>query len=300
MWEKQGLTNRLRDAEDRLRDLTERHHAVVDKSVSGIITIDANGVIESANPAIEIIFGYPALSLIGKSISILMTEAEAALHDAGFARYLAGVSAKMIGPVIEVNGRRADGEVFPLQISVSEFAQDKRRMFSGVINDISQQRQAKRLLAATVQNMTDDFIIYDADDRIIFCNDTMRELHPSMADMLVLGKSFSEVLEAVASRGLFDDPQADISIGRARRQGYHLDPDGIQEHHTPEGRSFLEQKIRLADGSTVTIHSDNTAQKNLQEEIRRNEERLIVSQQFAKIGTWDWSMTTARHPLSLT
>ncbi len=55
-----------------LLDSEARMRAVLETAVEGIITIDAQGLIESANPAAEKIFGYPAQEIIGKNVSLLM------------------------------------------------------------------------------------------------------------------------------------------------------------------------------------------------------------------------------------
>jgi len=64
-------------------------------------------------------------------------------HDGYVRRYLDTGQARILGLAREVPGRRKDGSVFPLEISVSEFFQEERRMFVGIVRDISERKQAE-------------------------------------------------------------------------------------------------------------------------------------------------------------
>src|SRR4029077_579399 len=85
------------------------------------ITIDEDGIIRTANPASERIFGYPAAELIGRDVSILMPEPDRSAHDGYIARYLRTGEARIIGIGREVTGQRRDGSLFPLDLAIGEF-----------------------------------------------------------------------------------------------------------------------------------------------------------------------------------
>ena len=59
-------------AEEALRESQGRIQAILDTAVDAIITIDERGIVESANPAVERLFGYPPSALIGQNVSMLM------------------------------------------------------------------------------------------------------------------------------------------------------------------------------------------------------------------------------------
>ena len=124
----------------------ERYRSVVDNIVDGIITIDERGTIESFNPAAEAIFGYSAGELIGLNVSLLMPEPFRSRHDQYLASYLHTGQKKIIGIGREVEGRRRDGAVFPMELSVSEFRLGERRMFTGIVRDITRRKQLEAQL----------------------------------------------------------------------------------------------------------------------------------------------------------
>ncbi len=114
--------------------------AIVDNLPYGLITIDAEGTVHSANPAIEQVLGYRPTDLIGKNVSILMPEPDRSLHDSYIARYLRSGEAHIINSGREVQGQHYDGRLIPLELAVSEYLVHGKRFFIGSIWDISQRK----------------------------------------------------------------------------------------------------------------------------------------------------------------
>ena len=127
-----------------LRSSRERTSAIFNTADDAIITIDERGIIESANPATERIFGYSAAELIGQNVSMLMTLPDREEHDAYLARYLKTGEKRIIGTRREVQGRRKDGSIFPLELAVSEFQVGGQRHFAGVHRDIARRKALER------------------------------------------------------------------------------------------------------------------------------------------------------------
>lgn len=126
-----------------------RIKAIVETVADGIITINDCGLIESANLAAEKIFGYYASELIGQNITILMPEPYYQNHDQYIANYLSNGKRKLNSAYREVQGRRRDGTVFPLELAISEMRIGDQRMFSGVLRDISKRKEAEEALQKT-------------------------------------------------------------------------------------------------------------------------------------------------------
>jgi len=144
-----------------LRDSAERLRAILETAVEGIITIDEHGIVESFNLAAERIFGFKAAEIIGKNISVLMPSPHHERHDSYLSDYRHTGHAKIIGIGREVSGRRKDGTIFPMDLSVSEVRLAKRRLFTGFIRDITERKEAEKALlhyAALVES-SDDAII---------------------------------------------------------------------------------------------------------------------------------------------
>lgn len=116
---------------------------VIEYAVDGLITIDENGLIESFNPACEEIFGYKAENVMGQNIKILMPEPYHGEHDRYLNNYHDTGEKQIIGIGREVQGRKQDGTVFPLELSVSEISIEGRRLYSGIVRDITERKRAE-------------------------------------------------------------------------------------------------------------------------------------------------------------
>ncbi|MEO1999678.1 MAG: PAS domain S-box protein [Planctomycetaceae bacterium] len=131
------------------RDDEARLRAILDTAVDGIITIDEYGTIEAFNRSAECIFGYSAEDVIGKNVSILMPSPERESHDRYLRAYMAGGPAKIIGIGREVIGLRKGDIPFPMDLAVSEFWHSGRRLFTGIVRDISERKQTEERLLRT-------------------------------------------------------------------------------------------------------------------------------------------------------
>lgn len=134
------------DKEQRISDSESRLKAIIDTAVDGIITIDSHGIIEAVNPAVTRLFGYPSDEMIGHNIKMLMPEPDKRQHDQYIEKYSQTGKANIIGKGREVTGKRKDGSIFPFLLSISEVILSKRKMFTGIIHDISELREVKDAL----------------------------------------------------------------------------------------------------------------------------------------------------------
>lgn len=123
-----------------------RMQAILDTTVDGMITIDERGVVESFNPAAEKIFGYKPEEVIGQNVHMLMPEPYYSEHDKYVADYLQTGQRKIIGFGREVQGKRKNGSVFPLDLAVSEFMLGNSRKFTGIVRDISDRKRLEEQL----------------------------------------------------------------------------------------------------------------------------------------------------------
>ncbi len=124
------ITERKR-VEAALLETSERMRAILDTAVDSIITFDERGVIQGSNKATTRLFGYAPEELLGRNVSVLMPEPYRSEHD----RW----------------GRRKDGSVFPMELTVSETLLERGRLFTGLVRDISQRKEAERAQALLIE-----------------------------------------------------------------------------------------------------------------------------------------------------
>lgn len=119
---------------------------IVDSVVSGVVVIDRHGEIVELNPAMQRIFGYAQEELLGANISILMPGTYGRNHDNHLRRYAETGKNRIIGRSLEMPGRRKDGTIFPLEITVTEISVGDDPHFVGVLRDITERKEVERTL----------------------------------------------------------------------------------------------------------------------------------------------------------
>ena len=123
--------------------------AIWDTVVDGMILIDTRGIIQTANPAAEKLFGYSQSEMIGKNVKMLMPERYSSQHDGYLSSYMSSGEAKIIGTGRKVEGMKKDGETFPLYLAVSEVKVGSELFFTGIVRDLTLEvRNEQKMLAA--------------------------------------------------------------------------------------------------------------------------------------------------------
>ena len=188
-WTADGVSRQARltrAAEQGVRDSEARHRALFEVSVYGVLTIDDRGIIESANPAAERLFGYSSSEMIGRNISMLMPEPYHAEHDSYLQNYLRTGERQVIGIGREVAGRRKDGSTFPMELAVAEFQLGDKRYFKGIVHDVSERKRAERSLRESearlrsiIEQLPAGVGVMDAKGQWLLTNSTMEQYVPT-------------------------------------------------------------------------------------------------------------------------
>ncbi len=123
-----------------------RWQAILDTARDAIICIDGRGEVTLFNRAAEAIFGYGADQVLGQNVSMLMPSPYQEEHDGYLANYHTTGTPKAIGRIREVQARRRNGEIFPIELSVSEARVADQVIYSAFIRDVSERRAMENAL----------------------------------------------------------------------------------------------------------------------------------------------------------
>jgi PAS domain S-box-containing protein len=146
----------LKAKNQRIQESEQRLAAILENILEAVVTIDQRGCIQTFNHAAETMFGFRQDEVLGASVSMLMPPSDAEYHQSYVKDYLQNGDAKVIGIGRETEGLRNNGDVFPLELAVSELAVQGRRMFVGIMRDLTEkkahetrQRQVEKLEAVS-------------------------------------------------------------------------------------------------------------------------------------------------------
>jgi len=130
-----------KQAERALQESAQHTQTILDNMFDGVITINAQGIIESFNTAASTIFGYPQHEVLGENITLLMPSHYKSQHVRYLQHHDESLESEVLNTLREVEGLRKDGEVFPMSLSITKIWCAGKTTFVGVIRDISQQRR---------------------------------------------------------------------------------------------------------------------------------------------------------------
>ncbi len=130
-----------------LHDSAAQIHAILNTVVDGIMTVRVStGLIETVNLAAERMFGYEAAELIGQQSSLLIPEIDDDQKNGLLTHDIASHEAFGSSLGREIMGRRKDGSMFPLEMSISEMWLGGQRYFTEILRDNSARKDAEAAL----------------------------------------------------------------------------------------------------------------------------------------------------------
>jgi len=128
-----------------LKNNEERFRAICAAVSDSIVTINEHGVILAINQAVTDTFDYMAEELIGENITKLMPEPYISFHDSYLNHYMDTGDKKVIDKGREVEGRRKNGSTFPIELAVNEIQIEGKRMFTGILRDITGRKRIDKM-----------------------------------------------------------------------------------------------------------------------------------------------------------
>ena len=140
------IITRLQSVKTELLDNQMRLQAVIYNVKEGIVLLDPNGSIESANPATANIFGYDVEELAGQSIGILMPDPGDDEQGSYTWKDLLSGKAHMTGQSREINALHKSGKLFPLEINMAAMELEGVKHFVGIVRDITERKIAEKEL----------------------------------------------------------------------------------------------------------------------------------------------------------
>ena len=127
-------------AEAALRESVVHTQTILDNIVDGVVTFDDQGVVESFNMAASAIFGYAPQLIIGRNAALLIHDPDSHFEEDYLRHRFSSERPGIANISREIQGRRKDGELFPVHLSVSRIFRNGQAHLIAIVRDITQQR----------------------------------------------------------------------------------------------------------------------------------------------------------------
>jgi PAS domain S-box-containing protein len=292
-------------SESQLRESEARTRAILAAAVDAIITIDEFGKIESLNSATEKLFGYTAEQMVGQNVKMLMPSPYRNEHDGYLSNHMRTGEKKIIGIGREVTGRRQNGETFPMELAVSTVETGGRKVFTGIVRDITERKRSESQLIeseartrAILAAAVDAIIIIDASGTIESMNTATEKLFGYTADEM-LGNNVRMLMPAPYRAEHDGYLHNYIGTGQKKIIGIGREVTGLRKNGDTFPMDLAVSEVAMGGRQLFTgIVRDITERKKSEVELvkaanalrQRNEDLLRSNQEldsFAYIASHD-------------
>ena len=140
-------------------------------------------------------------------------------------------------------------------------------------------RTAEERLTDAIESISQGFILYDADDRLILTNSKYREFFPELRDQLKPGTSFEAIVRAAAEKIFFED----VEDFTEKRIAWRRKPEEPYKVHRVGDRWLMNNERPTRAGGTVSVWTDITDLRERDEALMLSEQRFAMAFQTSAI-----------------
>lgn len=228
-------------AQQELAQVQSRMKGIVESAMDAIISVDSNHEIILANPAAEQMFGYGPGDLLGKPLEWLLPERFRQVHHEHVQQFgTTGVTTRSMHTLGAVYGLYAGGDEFPIEASISQISVGSEKVFTVILRDITERKQAEDRIRHQLQRLR---ALHDIDIAI----SSSFDMHTSL-DVLLEEARIQLGVDAAA---VFLLEPASLTLHYAAGKGFRS--AAIRFTHLPinesaAGRAVIEKReIHLED-----------------------------------------------------
>ena len=127
-------------------------------------------------------------------------------------------------------------------------------------------RRSEQRLRTAIDAIDSGFVLFDADERLVICNEPYQKMYPRSVHLMVPGARFADLVRASAYSGHHLDAVDQEEAWIAARLAEHRRAESSREQRLADGRRIRVTERRTADGGVVGIRVDVTELKVAQEE----------------------------------
>ena len=268
--------------------LAEQEHQlreILDYSPAAVGVVDEEGRLVFHNRRLRELFGYSQQDLE-------LFDTRRFWHDLTHRDRVVDLLRSRGGQLLneEVIWKTKQGELLELLISYVQVAYHgghvavaggKRLFWLYDITPLRRAEQAKlrseQRLAEAIESISEGFVCYDGEDRLVICNSRYRDLlYPGLEMDLAPGTTFESIVRRAAERGDVKDADGRVEEWVAERLHQHRNPGEPQVQRRENGRWIMVSERRTDDGGTVTVYSDITELKQREQDLTEKSNALTA------------------------
>ncbi|TXC85321.1 PAS domain S-box protein [Luteibaculum oceani] len=299
-----GFTLLVRNLSER-KFSDARFQSFLEMGSDSTIIMDEKGKIFLVNRKTEETFGYPREELLGKSIDILVPDSYKDAHKHHRKEYFKDPQARPMGQGSELYAKRKNGEIFPVEISLSPVQTEKGLLVLSSVRDVSQRLENERKLRNAARELNLSYqrlqgIIDSSQDLIAAVDINYNFIAFNRAFKAYFDKEHDTNIQAGDNiKTIFSEAKPDKRVlepywekalkGQEFSFELKVNIDGTREgYQNVTFNSIRDQNKRLLGAAHVI--RDITEEFRQKEILKRSEDMLNDAQAFAQIGSFEYDI----------
>ena len=133
---------------------------------------------------------------------------------------------------------------------------------------------ANNRLASALNGIPQVFALWDQEDRLVICNEQFRKSNPEVNEHIKVGVRYEDFLQALIDAGLFPAAAGREAEFKEERLRIHHTPGTSIEIERRDGRWLLLSEQKTDSGEILTISTDITERKKMEEVLRAAHDEL--------------------------
>jgi len=239
---------------------------LLETATQGILSVDQQGLIATANNALERMFGWAPGELIGRPVETLMPAFSRQAHARHRAHYFTAPHARLMGGGPDLVGERKDGSTFPVEVSLNHVVTAAGGRAFAFVTDISERHERTAELqrrTAQLSRLASDLTLAEHHAR----EQIAKTLHDGLQQMLV--SAALDLERCVVARAQQETQADDVllrvkghideAIAAARSLSFELFPPVLHTSGLPAAVRWLANQMRSKYGITVEVEADPLA-----------------------------------------
>ncbi|MCA9953565.1 MAG: PAS domain S-box protein [Anaerolineales bacterium] len=280
-----------------LHESEARLFGMLDSAMDAIVSLDDAQEIVLFNAAAQRMFGYTAEEAVGKSHDILLPERFRENHRELVIQFgETGESTLNMGQRRALVGRRANGEEFPVEVSISRVKVGEKTLYTAILRDVTQRKATESALQESEERLR--LFIDHAPAALAMFDQEMRYLavsHRWLTDFdieNVIGRSHYDTFPEIPDRWKAVHERSMAGEVVKANEDKFVRQDGRIQWLRWEVRPWYTGNNVV--GGIVIFSEDITQRKNAEEAVKDLQEILSEAEAVAKIGSWRWDLATRK------